>query len=52
VTTGEGGAFSFALDDLPVAEFYRRLFEGAKGARALLLRLEDENPNHQDGGRA
>ena len=28
VTTGEGGAFSFALDDLPVAEFYRRLFEG------------------------
>ena len=27
VTTGEG-AFSFALDDLPVAEFYRRLFEG------------------------
>ncbi len=28
VTTSEGGAFSFALDDLPVAEFYRRLFEG------------------------
>ena len=26
-TTSEGGAFSFALDDLPVAEFYRRLFE-------------------------
>src|ERR671917_1258277 len=26
VTTGEG-AFSFALDDLPVAEFYRRFFE-------------------------
>ncbi len=28
VTTSEGGAFSFALDDLPVAEFYRRLLEG------------------------
>lgn len=28
VTTSEGGAFSFVLDDLPVAEFYRRLFEG------------------------
>jgi Family of unknown function (DUF5996) len=28
VTTGEGGAFSFALDNLSVAEFYRRLFEG------------------------
>src|SRR5919199_822066 len=28
VTTSEGGAFSFALNDLPVAEFYRRLFEG------------------------
>ena len=28
VTTSEGGAFSFALDDLPVAEFYRRLFDG------------------------
>jgi hypothetical protein len=28
VTTSEGGAFSFALDDLCVAEFYRRLFEG------------------------
>ena len=28
VTTSEGGAFSFALDDMPVAEFYRRLFEG------------------------
>src|SRR3712207_78984 len=24
----EGGAFSFDLDDLPVAQFYRRLFEG------------------------
>ena len=30
VTTGEGGAFSFALDDLPVAEFYRRLIEGLR----------------------
>ncbi len=29
VTPGEG-AFSFALDDLPVAEFYRRLFEGLR----------------------
>ncbi len=28
VTTSEGGAFSFALDDVPVAEFYRRLFDG------------------------
>ena len=28
VTTSEGGAFSFALDNLPVAEFYRGLFEG------------------------
>ncbi len=28
VSTSEGGAFSFAIDDLPVAEFYRRLFEG------------------------
>jgi uncharacterized protein DUF5996 len=27
VTTSDEGVFSFALDDLPVAEFYRRLFE-------------------------
>ena len=27
VTTGENGAFSSALDGLPVAESYRRLFE-------------------------
>ncbi|QIN78408.1 hypothetical protein GBA65_07580 [Rubrobacter marinus] len=27
-TTSEGGAFGFALDDLPVAEFYGRLFDG------------------------
>jgi Family of unknown function (DUF5996) len=30
VNTSEGGAFSFTLDDLPVAEFYRRLFEGLR----------------------
>ena len=30
VTTSEGGAFSFALDDLPVAEFYRRLLGGLR----------------------
>ncbi|CAA9422391.1 MAG: Ava_C0101 and related proteins [uncultured Rubrobacteraceae bacterium] len=28
VTTSDEGEFSFALDDLPVAEFYRRLFDG------------------------
>ncbi|CAA9445128.1 MAG: Ava_C0101 and related proteins [uncultured Rubrobacteraceae bacterium] len=28
VTTSEDEAFSFAMDDLPVAEFYRKLFEG------------------------
>ena len=28
VTTSEGGAFLFVLDDLPVAQFYRKLFEG------------------------
>ena len=28
VTTSEGSSFSFALDDLSVAGFYRRLFEG------------------------
>lgn len=28
VSTGEGGGFAFALDDLPVAEFYRRLVDG------------------------
>lgn len=26
--TGDGGALAFALDDLPVAEFYRKLMEG------------------------
>jgi hypothetical protein len=30
VTTSDEDAFSFALDDLPVAEFYRRLFEGLR----------------------
>lgn len=28
VATSEGGHFAFHLDDMPVAEFYRRLFEG------------------------
>ena len=48
VTTGEG-AFSFALDDLPVAEFYRRLFEGlgSLGIDASInpepFRLDDEH---------
>jgi hypothetical protein len=28
VTTADGGYFAFALEDLPVAGFYRRLFEG------------------------
>lgn len=28
VVTSEGGNFAFALDDMPVAEFYRKLFEG------------------------
>jgi hypothetical protein len=28
VSTGEGAGFTFALDDLPVAEFYRRLVDG------------------------
>lgn len=27
-STSDGGLFSFTLDDLPVAEFYRQLFEG------------------------
>ena len=30
VTTSDEGEFSFALDDLPVAEFYRRLFDGLR----------------------
>lgn len=30
VTTSEGSTFAFALDDLPVSEFYRRLFGGLK----------------------
>lgn len=28
ISTSEGGYFAFILDDLPVADFYRRLFEG------------------------
>ena len=28
VSTSDKGEFSFALDDLPVAQFYRRLFDG------------------------
>jgi hypothetical protein len=28
VSTSEDGGFAFAMDDLPVAEFYRRLFDG------------------------
>ena len=48
VTTGEG-AFSFALDDLPVAEFYRRLFEGLRSLEVDAsinpepFRLDDEH---------
>ena len=30
VITSDEGEFSFALDDLPVAEFYRRLFDGLR----------------------
>ena len=30
VTTSEGGEFSFALDDVPVAEFYSRLMGGLR----------------------
>jgi hypothetical protein len=30
VSTSEGEGFVFALDDLPVAEFYRRLFDGLR----------------------
>jgi Family of unknown function (DUF5996) len=48
VTTGEG-AFSFALDDLSVAEFYRRLFEGLRSLEIDAsinpepFRLDDEH---------
>jgi hypothetical protein len=28
VSTSEDGGFAFAMDDLPVAQFYRRLFDG------------------------
>jgi len=30
VSTSEGEGFEFTLDDLPVAEFYRRLFDGLR----------------------
>ena len=30
MTTSDEGEFSFVLDDLPVAEFYRRLFDGLR----------------------
>lgn len=38
VSTSEGGYFAFVLDDLPVAEFYRKLFEGLSslGIEALI----------------
>ncbi len=48
VTTGEG-AFSFALNDLPVAEFYRWLFEGLRSLEIdasinpVPFRLDDEH---------
>ena len=50
VATGEGGGFSFALDELPVAVFYRRLIDGL-GALGLHVSinttpfdLDDEHP--------
>ena len=48
VTTGED-AFSFALNDLPVAEFYQRLFEGLRSLEIDAsinpepFRLDDEH---------
>jgi hypothetical protein len=50
VSTGEGGGLSFALDDLPVAKFYRRLVEGlgALGVHVSInttpFGLDDEHP--------
>ncbi|HET7479900.1 MAG TPA: DUF5996 family protein [Rubrobacteraceae bacterium] len=50
VTTSDGDAFAFSLDDLPVAEFYRRLFDGlrALGIDASIntkpFDLDDEQP--------
>jgi hypothetical protein len=38
VSTSEGEGFAFAMDDLPVAEFYRRLFEGL-GALSIDLSI-------------
>ncbi len=41
VSTSEGGGFSFLLDDLPVAGFYRRLFDGL-GALGMDLSINDK----------
>lgn len=48
--TSEGGAFAFSLDDLPVAEFYRKLTEGLAtlgvetSIDARPFGLDDEEP--------
>ena len=48
VSTSEGGGFAFVMDDLPVAEFYRRLIDGlaALGVEASInsrpFGLDDE----------
>jgi hypothetical protein len=48
--TGTGGSFGFALDDLPVADFYRRLVEGlaAQGIEVSIdtkpFDLDDDQP--------
>lgn len=50
ISTNEGGGFSFALDNLPVAGFYRRLVEGlgALGIHVSIntnpFDLDDEHP--------
>jgi hypothetical protein len=41
VSTSEGEGFTFAMDDLPVAEFYRRLFDGL-GALGIDLSINPE----------
>lgn len=46
VSTSEDEGFTFAMDDLPVAEFYRRLFEGL-GALGIDLSI---NPKSFDLG--
>ena len=54
VSTSEGGGFSFALDDLPVARFYERLVGGlgALGIRVSInttpFDLEDEHALDED----